>query len=105
MSRLTVFFVALLTACAAAAQQPPAREADPAEPLFELNADTRQRLSRDDWQLKHRADGRMEFKTEGHQHVYMARVGKDGNIETFCANDVASAEKFLRIVPDQEQPR
>lgn len=54
--------------------------------------------------LSHDSDGRQSLNLNGsHQHVYMARVGADGALETFCASHEQAVRSFLFRTPAGRQ--
>lgn len=68
------------------------REAAP----YVLDEITRRAVDRSAAELLVETDGSLKLEFNGsHRHVYMARVGADGQIETFCATSEAAVRRFL----------
>ncbi len=68
------------------------REAAP----YVLDEITRRAVDRSAAELIVEADGSLTLELNGsHRHVYMARVGADGQLETFCATSEAAVRRFL----------
>lgn len=62
----------------------------------ELSATTKRALDHSAAEVVAKENGDLLLKLNGsHQHVYMARVGADGKIETFCAADERSVRSWL----------
>ncbi|MFK7957194.1 MAG: hypothetical protein AB8B96_13950 [Lysobacterales bacterium] len=64
-----------------------------AEPRFVLNQDTRLLLDRSQRTVTQDKKGNKHL-VDNHRHVLLARVGVDGKVEMFCADNVHSAEKW-----------
>lgn len=101
------WFLALVIAPPfALAQQVQPAESKPEPQGRILDESTKRMLDRSQSYVEQDGDGRFHLNANGgHQHVYMARIGKDGKVETFCAESIHAAEQFLSGRELAEVPR
>lgn len=62
----------------------------------ELDASTQKALSRSNAEFVVLPDGRKQLVLNGgHRHVFVARIGEDGRVETVCVDHEEDARRFL----------
>ena len=71
---------------------------------FELDELTKRAVDRSAAELIEEANGDLTLAFNGsHQHVYMARLGVGGEIETYCATSEKAVRRFLFERPVNEE--
>ena len=84
---------------------PAVGEAEP-EPKHQLEESTKRLLDRSAQSAEQLPDGRMLLNVNGgHRHVFMARVGANGKVETYCADSAHGAEQWLNQDADRQVPK
>ncbi len=90
-----------------AAAEPPDKPTDEeaaADQPRQLSAPVQRAVDFAAAELSSDSDGRQSLNLNGsHQHVYMARVGSDGKLETFCASHEQAVRSFLFRTPAGRQ--
>jgi len=96
-----IFFIGLLVVSvsrpilAANEEEPGVGQAEPREPQV-LSEGVMRAVNRSAAEVVAEADGSLRLDLHGsHQHVYMARVGAGGKIETYCATSERAVRSFL----------
>ncbi len=74
------------------------------EPRFVLNQSTRSLLDHSERYVTQDEKGNKHL-INNHRHVLLARVGDDGKVEMFCADNIHAAEKWAAAdVKAEHQP-